>query len=102
MSRTVSVVDTVVPRQIARRFAGGDDVIDSHSVFRMRERDFLDLGSQRTVDVESRADCLFHLAVESADKVLSGNADLKSGQRLFDFPAVIRNRAVDRSRIAAV
>ena len=73
----IAVVHAVVAGQVARGFAGGDDVVSGHAVLAVRQRDFFHCRAERLVDVERFADGGFDFAVEARAEMLADQAELQ-------------------------
>ena len=69
-------MDAVVTGQVARRLAGGDDVVRGDGVLAVRQRNFVDRCAERFVDVERGANGGFDFAVEARAEVFADPADL--------------------------
>ena len=80
----IAVVHAVVAGQVARGFAGGDDVIGGHGIFGVRQRNLLDLGPQRLIDAHRLAHGRFDFGVEPRAKMFADQAQPQTGQRLAD------------------
>ena len=72
----------VVAGQIARGFAGGDDVVRGHAVFGVRHRKFFDLRAERLVDSERLAHRRFDFGIQARAEMLADQAEPQSGERL--------------------
>ncbi len=96
----MAVVHAVVAGQIARCLARGDDVIRGHAIFAVRQRNLVDLGPERFVDVAPpRARPLRLRRRGPAPKCSRTRPSRKPGQRLANRLRVLGHRPIDRRRI---
>ena len=87
----VAIVGSVVPRQIARRLAGGDEVVGGHAIFRVGQLDVVHGRAGRLEDGERLLDPLGDLGVEPRGVVLRDAADPHAGERLLQELHVVRH-----------
>ncbi len=96
-------VNAVVPRQVARRLAGSDDVIGSDAVVGVRERDVDDLRAPLAVFVNCRGDGGFDLAVQTLRQlVFLGDTDAQARDRAIQIVQIIGRRFLDARAVPRV
>ena len=98
----MTIVRAVVPREVARRLARGDEVVGGHAVFCVRQFDVVDGGSRRLEHGVGFVHALAHLRVETLRVVFRHAADLQPRERLLEQFAVARHLGGERRRVARV
>ena len=98
----IAVVDAVVAGQIARGFAGGDDVVRGDAVLAVRQRNLFDRRAERFVNLNRFADGRFDFAVEPGAEMLADQAEPQSAERLADRLRILRHGHIERRGIARI
>ena len=97
-----SVTQTIVTRQIGRRFRRRDNIIGGQRVFGMRQRDIDDFRTGGFQHFDPFVPIRRHFGVQPFGTIFGGNTDLQSFDALPQDFCKIRHFAFDGSRILFV
>ncbi len=81
----MSETDAVIPSEIRRDFCRHDDIVDSESVFSMRERDFFNSSTERSELFYGFVDFSSYSLLDSIDEVFFRDSDFDSFE-IFPIP----------------
>ena len=98
----VTIVGSVVARQIARRLTGGDEVVGGDPGIGVRHVDVDDRGPGGAEGGKRFLDSMGHLRVETGPEVGRHPSDPHTLQRPIEIGAIRRHRRLQRRRVTGV